>query len=518
MASGLFRPARRRIVTAGEIAGLLKPPSARCAPTNVLRAGAAVGPPPRRLPTFRGQADLMPIGKVTGEEGECLVGVPLADTFFSYMAGRSRFGKTETALGQLVHLARSGHGCLLLDPHRDGIERVKPYLTGEGVRGRVVEIDLTDAARQPAWNLLSAAGRTPARAAGQVDAVVDAFASALRWDEVNARALNLTTQSVQALADLSRALPPELAPTVFEIPVLLSDDGWRSAAMPHVSEPVRRFFEDRFPRLSPEAVTPVTNLIDRLRASPAAAALLGNPAAGYDVRAAMDRGQVVLVCPGWGSTRDRLIANFALFDALHAARSRAELPVGRRRPFHVFFDEAQIYDGASSGTLAALLEQAAKFGVRAMILNQSPERLSAATREAVLTNRSHLLTTALDAKGSALLARELGHGITGEAIASLARYHSLASVTIGGEVSPPFRLAGVPLEELFAGGGAPEGVPALDAEIARTSAHLPIADTLDRLEGHPRAILDHLAGGPAHRDPAAPRGARKTIEGLGGEG
>jgi hypothetical protein len=102
---------------------------------------------------------------------------------------------------------------------------------------------------------------------------------------VNARALNLTTQSVQALADLSRALPPELAPTVFEIPVLLSDDDWRSAVIPHVSAPVRRFFEDRFPRLSPEAVTPVTNLIDRLRASAPAAALLGNPASGYDVRA-----------------------------------------------------------------------------------------------------------------------------------------------------------------------------------------------------------------------------------------
>ena len=104
----------------------------------------------------------------------------------------------------------------------------------------------------------------------------------------------------------------------------------------------------------------------------------------------MDRGQVVLICPGFGSTRDRLVANFALFDTLHAARSRAELAAGGRRPFHVFLDEAQIYDGASSGTLAALLEQAAKFGVRAMILNQNPERLSAATRDAVLTNRSHL--------------------------------------------------------------------------------------------------------------------------------
>ena len=513
LATGLFRPARRRFVTAGEIAGLLKPPTARCAPTNVLRAGAAVGPPPRGLKTFDGQAGLMPIGKVTDEAGERVVGVPLADTFFSYIAGRSRFGKTETALGQFVHLARSGQGCFLLDPHHDGIERVKPYLTEERVRERVVEIDLTDARRQPAWNLLSAVGRSPARAAGQVDAVVDAFASVLRWDELNTRALNLTTQSVQALVDLSRALPPELAPTIFEIPVLLSDDGWRAAVLPHVSPPVRHFFEDRFPLLPPEAITPVTNLVDRLGASPVAAALLGNPLSGYDVREAMDRGLIVLFCSGWGSTRDRLIANLAAFDALHAAHSRRELAVDRRPAFSMWFDEAQIYDGGSSGTLTALHEQVAKSGVRGALINQSPGRLSAATIEAILTNRSLLITTAQDSKGAKLLADELGHGVTKEAIAGLSRYHALASVTLDGEISPPFRLAGVPLEDLFPDLRKPEELPALEAAIAANTAGFPVARTLARLHEHPQAILTHLAN--AHRGGAKPTIGKQKIEGLG---
>ena len=171
---------------------------------------------------------------------------------------------------------------------------------------------------------------------------------------------------------------------------------------------MRQFFKERFPRLPPEAITPVTNLIDRLRAAPTTAALLGNPLATYDIRAAMDRGQIVLVCPGSGSGRDRLIANFVVFDALHGARSRADVPPEQRSEFYIWLDEVQIYDGASSGTLAALLEQVAKFGVRALLLNQNPERLSAATRDAVTTNRSHLVTTALNSKGAGLLARELG--------------------------------------------------------------------------------------------------------------
>jgi hypothetical protein len=376
-----------------------------------------------------------------------------------------------------------------------------------------VEVKLADPDRQPAWNLFAVAGRSPRRAAGQVDAVVDAFASALRWDEVNARALNLTTQAAQALVDLAGRLPAELAPTIFEIPVLLSDDEWRAAVLPHVSPPVRQFFEERFPRLAPEAITPVTNLIDRLRAAPATAALLGNPLATYDIRAAMDRGQIVLVCPGSGSGRDRLIANFFVFDALHGAKSRADVPPERRREFYIWLDEVQIYDGASSGTLAALLEQVAKFGVRALLLNQNPERLSAATRDAVTTNRSHLVTTALNAKGSGLLARELGGDLDAETIGRLPRFHSLASVTLDGEISRPFRLAGAPVEELFPEECHPEDVPLLDAAIDETIGRVPVAETLDRLDRRRQEIVKHLVAPSRRRGRAS--GGKQTLDTKG---
>jgi hypothetical protein len=46
LASGRFSPARKRLVTASEIAGLLKPPSTRCAAPNVVRSGELLAPPP----------------------------------------------------------------------------------------------------------------------------------------------------------------------------------------------------------------------------------------------------------------------------------------------------------------------------------------------------------------------------------------------------------------------------------------------------------------------------------------
>jgi hypothetical protein len=500
--TGLFRPPRRGLVTPSEIAGLLKPPTVHCHAPNVLRSGGAIPPPPPELPTFHGQPGLIPLGKVAGPAGERLAGMPVAETFFSYMAGRSRYGKTETAIGQFVHLARSGHGGLFLDPHADAIAEIKTYLTDPAVRERVVEINLADRGAdqaQPAWNLFAAHGLLPHQAADKVEAVVDAMASTLRWDERNTRALNLATQAAQALVELAQALPSELAPTIFQLPTLLSDEQWRAAALPHLAPATRQFFERRFPRLPAEAVTAVTNLVDRLRAARPVAALLGSPVSTYDVREAMDRGLIVLACPGSGSTRDRLVANFLVYDVLHAAKGRAALPPERRKPFWVFLDELQTYDGPN---LPALLEQSAKYGGRAFLFNQNPERLTDATLNAVTTNRSHLLTTTVNAKAAALLAREWGGDPTPQTVTQLERYTYLASVTLGARTTKPFLVHGLPAAELHRQHRHPEQLPELEQAITAHSGRRRVAETIAALDQHDERILRHLQRTPATNGPA----------------
>lgn len=494
MQTGLFRPARRGLVTPSEIAGLLKPPTVHCHAPNVLRSGGAIPPPPPELETFTGQPTLIPLGRVAGPAGERLAGVPVADTFFSYMAGRSRYGKTETAIGQFVHLARAGHGGLFLDPHADAIAEIKTYLTDEGVRERVIEINLADRGAdqaQPGWNLFAGHGLPPHEAADKVEAVVDAMASALGWDERNTRALNLATQAAQALVELSQAVPPELAPTIFQLPTLLSDEQWRGAVLPHLAPATRQFFQQRFPRLPAEAVTAVTNLIDRLRAARPVAALLGSPVSTYDVRTAMDRGLIVLACPGSGSTRDRLVANFLVYDVLHAAKGRAAVSPERRKAFWVFLDELQTYDGPN---LPVLLEQSAKYGGRAFLFNQNPERLTDATLNAVTTNRSHLLTTTVNAKAAGLLAKEWGGDPTPQTVTQLERYTYLASVTLGARTTKPFLVRGIPAAELHQAHRHPDGLPELERAITEHGGRQPVAETVAALDAHDERILRHLEG------------------------
>lgn len=449
-ATGYFKPARKTILTARELAGFLKPPTVHCGERNVLRSGALLSPPPE-LPTFDpDRADLIPLGRISSESGKRIVAVKTEDTFFTYIAGRSRYGKTETAIAQFAHLVRAGHGGLFIDPHGDGLERIEPYLANVAAE-RVVRIDLGPGSSpdaQPGWNLFEF-GRGAGDGEARVEAVVDAFSSALEWGDRSTRAINLTTQAASALATIARRLDAELAPTIFQIPTLLSDDEWREAAVPFLSRAEQRFWRDRFPLLAAEAITPVTNMVDRLRASSTIAALLGQSRSTYRVREAMDEGKIVLACPGAGGTRDRLIANLLLFDLLHAARGRAELAPERRRPFWVFLDEVQSYDGAASGNLAALLEQSAKFGLRAVLLNQNPERLSPATLNALTTNRSHLLASTLNSHAAGLVTKEWGGQPSPKALTRLPRFRFVAQVTHRGALSSPFALGGVRVEDVF---------------------------------------------------------------------
>jgi hypothetical protein len=221
MDSGRFRPGRQMILTASELAGFLKPPNVHCNADNVVRAGTLLGAPPK-LPTFEeGSADLIPLGRVGTNGNGRIVGVRAADTFFSYIAGRSRYGKTELAVAQFVH---SGHGGLFLDPHGDALARIRPYLREPELRSKVVEIDLGlgSPAALPGWNLFELGGAGDGEE--RVEAIVDAFSTALEWGERSTRAINLTTQAATALVSIAKVLPDELAPTIFQLPTLLSDE------------------------------------------------------------------------------------------------------------------------------------------------------------------------------------------------------------------------------------------------------------------------------------------------------
>lgn len=496
--TGLWRPVGGGSwVSSDEIAALLVPPTRHCHAPNLVR-GIPVDPAPKDLPVYRGPGEtpqLMPLGWVEHDGVYRPAGVPKEGLYFQAMAGGAGSGKTEWALAGAIHVAHSQpwEGLLYVDPHEDANERLKTYLGRSA--GRVLEFNFAHhrSPNQAGWNLLSMTGRTAADIEIRTAAVVSSFGSALNWGVTATRATTLTTKAAESLCELGLQLPADTQPTIFQMVTILTNEDWREAVLPFLSPAVRDFWLHRFPRMASEAVTPVTNLLDRLRSSPPVAALFGASQSTYDMRRAMDAGQIVLACPTGYGDKDRLIACFFLFDLLTAALSRRDTPEAQRRRFWLWCDELQRYD--SAGIVTRMLQEIRKFEARASVMTQSLNSLTERTRDALLTNRSNLLSGKASADDARLFAREFGNKDLEDALAQLPRYHSIAQVTLHDRPTAPFLVRGFHVDDVYAEYRDADA-PAIDAAVNTTLRRRPIHQTLAELDTLDDRILAQLH---AHR-------------------
>jgi hypothetical protein len=514
---GLFRPMKHSVVPAGEVATFLKPPwFTDPDPDNfVFRlSGGQIVP---KVQFFSYEPDKLPLGHVLLWAGLRIAGTRTADHRLFYLAGRAGSGKTELAANQFIQLARSGYGCLFLDPHRHNLDRLRPYLTGEA--DRVVELDFTGQGptNQLAWNVLSLEGRPDEDIALKTRGVVEAFASVLHLGLFGEQqvALAQLTMAVQSVLELGRVLPAHLAPTIFQVGTMLADEEWRQATLPHLSPVARGFWERNATSPSEELIAPVTALLEQLRWSPAAA-VLGATRSSYDLTELMDQGKVVLACTGGYSETQRLVANLFVYDLLNAALTRGRVPPGRRRPFHAFLDEVEIYDGAGAaydgqgrGRLGDLLEQAGRYGLGLFLLNEDPSRLTPRTLGSILTNRTCLATFATEMKGAELLAKEwattLHEGVGGPMVITLLdRYQLLAAPVYEEMVAHPFQIATISVRRMWGHCRDEPGVAELNRRIARNNgrrAERRTVEELDELDGWIREWLEDHPAGPPPPDP-----------------
>ena len=188
------------------------------------------------------------------------------------------------------------------------------------------------------------------------------------------------------------------------------------------------------------------------------------------------------------------------------------MPPEQRLPFYVFLDEVQTYDGAASGNLAALLEQTAKYGIRGFLLNQNPERLTSDTLNALTTNRSHLITTALNAHAAGLIAREWGGDPPASAITGLPRRTFIAQVTHNGRLTRPFLFGNESVEERFAEAFHPDALAEIQPTIDAASGRTPAGETVTALDTLDERIRQHLESKQGDGAESLARGLRAAVD------
>ncbi len=490
------RVTRRRLnrVNASAIAGLLIPPTVNCPSTNVVRSDGIVAPPPAHLPRWQPDAELWPLGTVSNRREQAFLGaVPLDDTLFTLCCGASGCGKTESSLGRILATADAGHSVVFVDPHGTGITRLKDFLGY--YHHRVYELSLElGQPEQTAWNPFAITHRDQLEE--RMASISDALAAAVGWRHgINNRAIGITVNSVRTLLESALILPPGMKPTVFQLGPLLGDEEWRGIVTAHLSQQTKEYWS-RFAYGGSE-FTPLMSLVDRLRTAESIASLLGASEPTFDLRQAIDRGGIILVrLRGTGDT-DKLVAALMVYSVLEALLSRRDIPEDQRRPCHVWVDQAQIVDDAIRQMTAALAEQSRKFGGRLHLMCQAPQRLSTLTLTAMMTNRSHLITSAVDDEGARKFTTQRAGHVNPRTLQRLAKFAFVGQVQLRGSRTDPFKVGSVPIDALWAHRRNDDAdTEQLTKSIARNSGYRNVGDTLDALDSLTERIRDHLKPPP----------------------
>ncbi|MFE6554285.1 ATP/GTP-binding protein [Streptomyces sp. NPDC057746] len=497
---GHCQPHRANWVKLEELTGLLKPATVHCR-LPVLASD---------LPTFEfGNSDLLLQGVYRGPDGrERLVATYAEETLFEVGVGKAGGGKTERALAQAIGWAHAGGGLVFVDPHRDSWPRALPFLAHDHLMPRIMLIDLNGLGPNPrigSWNPL---GMEHGQASHEVvEAIADAYASALAWDDATApRALTILTAALTVLVAVNetacQAGRPEDQATIFHVRALLTNAAFRKAALSAVSrqldEETRGWWQSVFPTLPPDAFAVVLNPITRLAANPVTRAFLGQPVGGYNIRAAMDSRMIVWVCPGGNGPTDRLLTALLARDLLRAARSRRDTPEDKRVPFRPYFDELITLTGAAPETIAAMFEDLRKYKCHVHGMTQLLARLPTPVRLSLMQNASTLATTAGSRSAVAPITAEWGDNPSPDRVATMERFEHYVSMNVHGHRIGPERLRGPHLNDVFAAQARPQQVAALEQAAQANAQALP----LDQLIDHAAKQLGRVATFLAQRSPA----------------
>ncbi|MBA2949621.1 ATP/GTP-binding protein [Streptomyces himalayensis] len=492
---GYCQPPRANWMRLEELTGLLKPPTKHC--RLPLLAGD--------LPTFAfGDPELLLQGLYRGPDGrERLVATYAAETLFECAVGKAGGGKTERALAQAIGWAHAGGGLMVIDPHRDSWPRAVPFLAHDHLMERIALVDLNapgPAAQLSAWNPLAMhQGQAPHEV---VEAVVDAFAAALGWDDTAApRAITIFTAALAVLVAVNEAAcqasRPEDQTTLFHVRALLTDPGFRAAALAAVTgrldEETRAWWHTVFPTLPADAFAIVLNPLTRLAANPVTRAFLGQPVGVYNSRAAMDHRMIVWVCPAGNGPTDRLLTALLARDLLRAVRSRRDTPEDQRVPFRLYFDELITLTGAAPETIASMFEDFRKYRVTVHGMTQLLARLPAPVRLSLTQNASTLASTAGSKTAIAAITAEWGDSPSPDEVAVLDRFEHYVSLTVRGRRIGPVRITGPHLDEVFADQARPGQVAALERAARATAGALPLDQLTARAAGQLHRVNSFLA-------------------------
>jgi hypothetical protein len=296
-----------------------------------------------------------------------------------YIIGATGTGKTGLLENLIIQDIQQGYGVGLLDPHGDLTNAVLSRLPQDREQD-VVILDIADEDNPFGLNVFACNNLHSAKAVqyvvDQVMHIFDKLFSVSRDTPLLLEYLRMCTHTLVA----------NPGHTMADIPLLLANADCRRTLLSHVQDAeVRRFWQD-YDAMSPQDQREErSGILRRVREflQPLTFNIVGQANTTINVRAIMDAGKILLVkLDARLESVTSLIGSVVVAQILNAAYSRADLPVSKRRQFHLYADEFQRF---ATEDFAILLTESRKFGIGTTIAHQYRNQLDMQNKGATLT-------------------------------------------------------------------------------------------------------------------------------------
>ncbi|WP_431240972.1 type IV secretory system conjugative DNA transfer family protein (plasmid) [Mycolicibacterium aichiense] len=324
-----------------------------------------------------------------------------------HVLGRTGTGKSSFLAGLAHHVAKTGDGMLVLDPHGPLVDRIIAEMPASAV-DRTWIIRCGDVENPVPVNPLAVPDRRRLEIA--IDDVCAVFQYLFDKKEsgiVGPRFRERVAMALRALVAVNGNKA-----SILDVPTALHDPKFMMRAAKAASdERLRMWIEnDLVNRQSGEygdLVSWVNSKFEPFTSTEAMRAILGSGEDAVDMTAAMDEGRILLVDlskSDLGESATRLLGYLYLNETWVGALQRAN----PARPFTVIVDEAQTM---IAGSLSAMLSEGRKFGLSVVLAHQYLGQLAEDLLPAVDGNVATTVAFRSAVADMAAVTQRFGHGV-----------------------------------------------------------------------------------------------------------
>lgn len=422
------------ILNIEELASLFHLPHTSVETPNIVWATTKTAEPPSNIPVqIAGNETDISLFGVTNFRGTNTV-------FGAYRSDRSRhiyiIGQTGVGKSGLLELLTLSdiyydQGFCVIDPHGDYAQNMLRYMPERRIDD-VIYFNPADTEYPIGFNPLEVTDpafktHISSELVGVLKRMFESWGPRLEY---------ILRYTILALLDYPNA-------TMLDITRMLTEKPFRDDVIKYITDPVvKTFWTTEFAswndKFAAEAVAPVLNKVGAFVANPMIRNIVGQTKSTFNIREAMDNGKIMIVNLSRGLVGED---NAAILGALMvtkiqlAAMSRANVGLAERRPFYLYVDEFQNF---ATDSFAVILSEARKYGLNLTVANQYVSQMNPVVRDAVFGNVGSMVSFRVGADDAAFLTKYFAPQFEPGDLMTLHNRNFVATMTIGGEKSPPF--------------------------------------------------------------------------------